>query len=300
MPGPGEVAHFGGIHLQVLPGAPFASGEISLIRITGKGPGNRMFTKDITSCPYGVLISELIPGRWEIHVEGINSKGASVASAHRNAYVYRNTTSVQSVTLFPASGPGSVRVSVSHPGGDTLGTVTAAVQQFPHDQFIHLEPSGCNEFSSLLFSGYYLLHAVLHDAGGREHWRGITPVRVIEDETSWIDLTFDQQNKGSFTNAALPYQAMYVGVSGIIPFIRSGDYMILEAHASQSPSGSTGYSYLWCFNGNPEIHTTGSRLSYRIPNTEGPVQLTVIVLASDHLGRIIQAGSADCSFTVIP
>jgi len=290
----------GELHLLIHAGVPFGSEELSNINITGTGPSQTMFTRQIRQVGKPVVLNDLPAGVWRVTVEGVNSSSVPTAFSSRSVTVTAGKTTERTVFLMPEVSQGTLEVAVSLP--DSVyppGRVRASLQQLPYGEEIPLENAGGTCLKADALSGYYLLSAVLHRAGGEIIWEGITSVRITGGETQEIALAFSETLFGTFSFQHHTHLPVSVRISGIVPDLKTDEPMILEAHCfPEAPASGLRYKFIWKTSDGMYLMSSSGKLSYWAGNTPGKRQLTLVVLAVDSSGRVAQAGSTSALFHI--
>ncbi len=147
---------------------PSDAGRIIKYTVTGKGPGNKVFTENSNS---KTITVEGIPnGTWELEAHGLSDKGQIIASGQKTIS-FSGSDSSEIIRIVKTVGKGNLSIQLNWDSDiakpqlkffiDNLNTGTST------DYSVNLS-SGEEEYTqtfSNLESGYYLVRTVLYDDG---------------------------------------------------------------------------------------------------------------------------------------
>lgn len=292
----------GELLLHILPGTFFGSEELSSIHVTGRGPKNTLFTRQVRQFGESLSIDNLIQGRWKLTGKGIDSRGSVSASASRTVLVSSEGITEKTLRLMPEAAYGTVELQVEglHKPGLSY-QVFAFLQQISNSKLIPFEPVEDYRFFAQAPSGYYLLSAALVSTDGQAIWDGITVVRIFGDTTKQVLLEFTDDLFGKFNHPEPAHLPINLSISGLVPTLQINDSMMLEVHCSpEEPHQGIQYLYLWHITDGLTLVASAGEFLYWAPNIPGKRQLTVIILAVDPFGRISQAGRKSSFFEILP
>lgn len=262
----------------------------SYYTINGAGPLEETFTQNVydgDSATFGMLL----PGEWTVTVDAYNINDTKIGTGSELVTVTENTASNLTITVSPISGEGTLTLDltwadeVADPS--IVATLTSAAGDITNLSFTVTDNSAT--FTDLFINGYYLLDVKLYDSGEDTGLGYSEAVRIIYDQTTYLDVTIEDVYQQSLeiiinTNLENPMDITFEGEQN---YITTGNSMTISATVDTTPD-----SYAWYLNGTLLADETSSNITIGTDLAPGFYYLTLVVKK----GNILS--SASSTFTV--
>ena len=203
---------------------PDISLEITLLSVTGDGPGTEYF--EISTSESICTVERIIAGSWSISVEGFNPDGAAVLFGETNEELSPDNNKA-TVHLFPLPGVGSLNLDISWDAQSTINPLLSVSIEDGIGTFLVpdvQQSSGAGMVRQELEAGYYSVVLQLYDGdalvGGRAE-----AVCIVADQITSASIALDVQKESLNAEIFLdisPYLPLAPLVVGPLPPVFTG------------------------------------------------------------------------------
>ncbi len=263
--------------------------------VFGSGPGEAMFEEaDILHS--SVFQLSLVPGLWEIYVDGKNEDGVVIGTGESTIQLESGMVMNETIHVVPMEGRGFLTITISWPDSVLADPAVSGeltpVGSSAQSMTLTPDPDGLSAtYQDSLGSGYYTITMQLTDAG--EHvWGTTEAARVMSGYTSSRSYQLQEVvNRSGYGFEMVDdlQNPIDITLSGMIENLLPGEEMTVAAYTSEPVD-----TYQWYLQGEPitdattDSITLGSNLDAGVYWLDVLVQSGVVLSSEQTIFRILQ------------